>query len=100
MAELLGETELLKWRLAMSEWNLAREKLANKELMIKMMGKDIENAKMRMDIYGFTTIPGFKSNVESAKKEYDEVVASLSVDVKGKTVNEHTGEVLTDEELG
>lgn len=99
MAEKLNEIELLKWRLAMSEWNLAKEKLSNRELMLKMMDKDIENAKLRANIYNYTTIPGFKANVDAARKEYDEVVASLSVNVKGKTVNELTGEVLTDEEL-
>lgn len=95
----LNQEELYKWRLAMCEMWLSEQKQRVAELQISNMGKDIENAQLKLQLFKHSTLKSLNVTREEAKQKYDETVKSLSIDIAGKIVNEFTGEVKDDVEI-
>ena len=95
----LSPLEVYKWLHSQQTVLLAKEELKNTEMQVRLMEKDIEIASLRKELYKFSKLAAKNEAVAAAGRAYNDMQASLSVDIKGKIINEHTGEVLDESDL-
>jgi len=89
-SNVLSAAELCNWKIAHLELQLENEKLRSERLRQEL-------AELRFTLAKNSAINAASTKANAALRNYDKIVSELSVDIKGKLVNDLTGEVTEDE---